>query len=421
MNVLINQEQNDAHIGYAECQLTEQQEKDQTCLGSSESQQKKTEGQKSGIKPKERLESLDALRGFDLVMLVVLEELVFKMRPVIDADWYNTFLLGFSHKEWGGFSPWDLVMPLFMFMSGVTIPYSMEKYRGTGDKIYKRLARRFVLLWIFGMICQGNLLSLDPQHIYLFSNTLQAIAVGYLFTAIIYLNTRTKTQISIAVGLLLAFWAAMEFITIGGYGGGDYTPQGNLAEGIDRMVLGRFRDKAEVVDGAVVFQEWYTYTWLLSSLNFVVTVLSGALAGELLRSKQTQRRKQMILFGAGIAMVVVGWLMDFIHPVIKHIWTSSMVLVSSGYCFLLLWAFYSWIDCMGHNRHLTFLKVYGMNSITAYVVSHVISFSSVSNSLFHGLDQYLGEWYPALITLSNAAILFGILYLMYRKRIFLRV
>ena len=371
---------------------------------------------------KERLESLDALRGFDLVMLVVLEDLVFKMRPAVNADWYNTFLLGFTHKEWEGFSPWDLVMPLFMFMSGVTIPYSMAKYRGTGGApIYKRLARRFVLLWIFGMMCQGNLLSLDPQHIYLFSNTLQAIAVGYLFTALIYLNTRTKTQIGIAVGLLLAFWAAMEFISIGGYGGGDYSPQGNLAEGIDRMVLGRFRDNAQVIDGVIVFNEWYTYTWLLSSLNFVVTVLTGTLAGELLRSNMAQRRKQYILLGTGLALVVAGWLMDGVHPVIKHIWTSSMVLVSSGYCFLLLWAFYTWIDCMGHNRHLTFLKVYGMNSITAYVVSHVVSFSSVSKSLFHGLEQYLGEWYPALISLSNAAILFIILYMMYRKRIFLRV
>ncbi len=209
---------------------------------------------------KERLESLDALRGFDLVMLVVLEDLVFKMRPAINEGWYDTFLLGFTHKEWGGFSPWDLVMPLFMFMSGVTIPYSMQKYRQSGETVYRRLARRFVLLWIFGMMCQGNLLSLDPQHIYLFTNTLQAIAVGYVFTVLIYLHTRPKTQIGIAVGLLLAFWAAMEFITIGSYGGGDYTPEGNLAEGIDRMVMGRFRDKAEVVDGVVVFKEWYTYT-----------------------------------------------------------------------------------------------------------------------------------------------------------------
>ena len=86
-----------------------------------------------------------------------------------------------------------------------------------------------------------------------------------------------------------------------------------------------------------------------------------------------------------------------------------------------MWLFYYWIDCRGHNRHLTFLKVYGMNSITAYVVSHVVNFSSVSTSLLRGLEQYTGAYYSSIIALANCAILFVILYIMYRKKIFLRV
>lgn len=371
-----------------------------------------------------RLESLDALRGFDLFCLVVLEDLVHKLGGAIDAPWYQPVVDAFTHKTWEGFSPWDLVMPLFMFMAGVTIPFSMEKYRQPGKQkeLWRRLTRRVVLLWILGMACQGNLLGLDPHRIYLFTNTLQAIAVGYLFSAILFLHTRWKAQIGIAVGLLLAFWAAMEFISFGGFGGGDYTPQGNLAEGIDRMVLGRFRDAAKVVDGQVVFAGWYTYTWILSSVNFVVTVLTGVLAGELLKSAALKEsRKVWLLVGAGAAMVALGWTWGLVHPVIKHIWTSSMVLVSSGYCFLLMALFYWWIDVRGHNRHLTMLKVYGMNSITAYAVSHIISFSSISRSLFHGLEQYIGDYYPVLIHLSNATILFLILLIMYKRKIFLRV
>ena len=373
---------------------------------------------------KQRLASLDALRGLDLLMLVAVDRIVFKLQPLIHADWYNTFLQGFSHKEWEGFSPWDLVMPLFMFMSGVTIPYSLARYRQYNTErgaFYRRLIRRVLLLWVLGMVCQGNLLSLDSQHIYLFSNTLQAIAVGYLFAALLFVYTKPRTQVLVAIGLLITFWAAMEFVTIGGYGGGDYSAQGNLAEGIDRMVLGRFRDRAEMVDGVVVFQDWYTYTWLLSSLNFVVTVLTGVFAGELLRSNKTTGIKQRWLLGLGVGMVAAGWLLGLVHPVIKHIWTSSMTLVSSGYSFLLLWIFYSWIDCRGHRSGLTFLKVYGMNSITAYVVSNVVSFSSVSESLLHGTEQFLGEGYPALIAFANAAIVFGILYVMYKRGVFLRV
>ena len=276
------------------------------------------------------------------------------------------------------------------------------------------------------MMVQGNLLALNPERIYLFTNTLQAIAVGYFFSAIIYLHTSWKTQVGIAIALLLAFWGAMEWITIGGYGGGDYTPHGNLAEGIDTMVLGRFRDTAQVIDGEVVVKASYTYTWILSSLNFVVTVLTGVLAGEALRNSKSINSKFKIntvglLLGAGVVMVALGWTWGLVHPVIKHIWTGSMVLVSSGYCFILMGLFYWWIDCRGHNKHLTLLKVYGMNSITAYVVSHVISFRSISKSLFFGLEQYVGDYYDFIIQFSNVAILFIILYILYRNKIFLRV
>ena len=370
-----------------------------------------------------RLESLDALRGFDLFCLVALSEVLWPLSEALDKPWMNKVMEWFTHKEWEGFSPWDLVMPLFMFMAGAAIPYSLAKYREGADRkgFYVRLTRRVVLLWLLGMIVQGNLLALDPQRIYLFTNTLQAIAVGYFFSAIIFLHTSWKTQIGIAVGLLLVFWAAMEFLTLGTYGGGDYTPHGNLAEGIDMVVLGRFRDTARIIDGQVVVREHYTYTWVLSSLNFIVTVLTGVLAGEALKSKMQQGRKVGLLLGAGVALVVLGWTLDLWHPVIKHIWTSSMVLVSSGYCFLLMALFYFWIDCLGHNQHLTFLKIYGMNSITAYVVSHVLNFTSVSKSLLFGLKQYVGDYYSFVIEFCNVAIIFLILYLLYRNKIFIRV
>ena len=399
---------------------------------------------------KKRLESLDALRGFDLLMLVAVSDLVEELAEVIDKPWMGAVMECFTHKKWEGFSPWDLVMPLFMFMAGVAIPYSLtpnpSPRRGEpndkqlksapswrsrfspllGEGVGVRLCRRILLLWIFGMMVQGNLLALNPERIYLFTNTLQAIAVGYFFSAIIYLHTSWKTQVGIAIALLLAFWGAMEWITIGGYGGGDYTPHGNLAEGIDTMVLGRFRDTAQVIDGEVVVKASYTYTWILSSLNFVVTVLTGVLAGEALRNSKSINSKFKIntvglLLGAGVVMVALGWTWGLVHPVIKHIWTGSMVLVSSGYCFILMGLFYWWIDCQGHNKHLTLLKVYGMNSITAYVVSHVISFRSISKSLFFGLEQYVGDYYDFIIQFSNVAILFIILYILYRNKIFLRV
>ena len=178
----------------------------------------------------------------------------------------------------------------------------------------------------------------------------------------------------------------MEFITIQGYGGGNYTPDGNLAEWIDREVLGRFRDGASIVNGEVSFPQWYRYTWILSSLNFGVTVLTGTFAGYILKNKEQAPKQKLIwLIAIGVAMVAIGWIWGIWHPVIKKIWTSSMVLVSSGYCFLLMALFYYIIDYKGWKKHTEWLKVYGMNSIVAYMLAMCVNFSCIGHSLFHGL------------------------------------
>ena len=372
-----------------------------------------------------RLESLDALRGFDLFLLVGLEAVMHALDGAIDAPWFDRLMWCFTHVDWEGFSSWDLVMPLFMFMSGITIPFALARYKREQRRgeAYRRIIKRVVLLWIFGMICQGNLLGLNPDRIYLYSNTLQAIAMGYLISSLLYLNTSVKTQIIVAATLLLAFWGCMEWIQVGGYGDGCYTPDGNLAEWIDRVVLGRFRDGASVNDaGEVIFAPWYTYTWVLSSMTFGVTTLTGMFAGHILKSSTTSpQRKFYLLAAIGVALIALGWLWNLQMPVVKKLWTSSMVLVSSGYCFVLMALFYWIIDYKGCNKHIGWLKVYGMNSIVAYMLATCVNFSSVSRSLFYGLQQYVGDFYPALIALSNATIVYLILWVMYRQKVFLKI
>ncbi len=370
-----------------------------------------------------RLESLDALRGFDLFFLVALGPLMHSLARTANVEWLNESMWVFSHVSWEGFSPWDLIMPLFLFMSGISMPFSLSRYKSISDKrpLLRRLAKRILLLWIFGMMCQGNLLALDPNTIYLYSNTLQAIATGYLITALLFLFTSRRTQIITVVVLLLVYWTAMQFITVDGYGGGNYTPQGNLAEWIDNTVLGRFRDTAQVIDGKVVVADWYHYTWILSSLNFGVTVLTGLFAGYIAKDKIEEKKKLKLYFGTGITMVIAGWLWNFQMPVIKTIWTSSMVLVSSGYCFLLMGLFYYWIDYKGHRSGITWLKVYGMNSIVAYMLANVVNFRCIGESLFYGLEQYMGSYYSFLMTLWNIGAVYVIIWFMYKRGIFLKV
>lgn len=371
-----------------------------------------------------RLASLDALRGFDLFFLIALGPIVRSFASAADAGWLNDSMWLFNHFAWEGFSPWDLIMPLFLFMSGASVPYALSKYRSgkaTHSELARHLAKRVALLWIFGMICQGNLLGLDPNRIFLYSNTLQAIATGYLVTALLFVFTSRRTQFIVAPALLIVYWALMQFVTVDGYGGGNYTPDGNLAEWVDRTVLGRFRDGASVADGKVVFAEWYHYTWILSSINFAVTVLTGLFAGYIAKDQMSDSRKLQWYFLGGVAMIILGVLWGLQMPIIKPIWTSSMVLFSSGWCFVLMGLFYYWVDCKGHKRGSEWLRVFGMNSIAAYMLVEVFNFRCLGTPLFHGLEQYIGAWYQFLLTVWNAAVIYVILLYLHKRGIFLKV
>ncbi|HOY52725.1 MAG TPA: hypothetical protein PLX49_13175, partial [Prolixibacteraceae bacterium] len=252
-----------------------------------------------------RLGSIDVLRGFDLFCLTFFQPVLMAVSRVADLPFIRAITPQFEHVAWEGFVFWDMIMPLFMFMAGASMPYAFAKYTGRDGrhKLYRRIFRRVLLLWLFGMICQGNLLGLDPQKIYLFSNTLQAIAIGYLISALLFLHLRLRWQILISAGLLLTYWALLTFVQAGSFGGGNFTPDYNLAEYVDRVVLGRFRDGVTVTEAGLDFGN-YRYTWILSSLNFGVTVMTGVFAGQIMKGNRPKMEKVQWLVITGIAMVV---------------------------------------------------------------------------------------------------------------------
>lgn len=372
---------------------------------------------------KQRLESLDVLRGADLFFLLAIGPIVRRFIKLVDQPWLNECYWLFDHVAWEGFSPWDIIMPLFVFMTGITIPFALGRIREErryGTALW-RIVRRVVILWLFGMICQGGLLDKDPNTIYLYSNTLQAIAVAYAASALLFLFTKLRTQIIVAAVLLLGYWAAMEFVSVDGFGGGDYTPEKNLAEWVDNTVLGRFRDGAKVVDGDVVFNTEYHCTWILSSLTFIVTGLLGMFAGVVAKSKMEERRKLWWFAGTGVALVVAGLIWSIWHPIIKMIWTSSMTLFSGGICFLLLWLCYYLIDYKGYRRGLTLFKVYGMNSIAAYMMPKFVKTRAILSGLLAFLPFVMGEeWAGFAVRVADAVVIYLLLYYMYKREIFLK-
>lgn len=364
-----------------------------------------------------RLASLDILRGADMFLLLFLGPIFHSLCEVYPGS--TAWLAGQTeHVAWEGFVLWDIIMPLFLFMSGVTIPFSMAKYKEgvrPDGKFYLKLLKRFCLLFLLGWIVQGNLLDFDWKTFHPFANTLQAIAVGYVVAALLFVHCDFKWQVVGAAVFFAAYWIAFACT------GMNLDGQENIAMVIDKAVLGAHRDGVRwAADGSWSFDPRYEYTWILSSLNFAVTVLLGSFAGQMLRGeRRTPARRAGLAALTGAGLIAAGLALSPLFPIIKKIWSSTMTLYSGGICFLLLALTYYVVDVRGWHKGLDWLKIYGMNAITAYTLSHVIDFTSVSESLFYSLSPR--PWYPILLALLNASIVFAILWLLYRKKVFLKV
>lgn len=351
-----------------------------------------------------RLASLDILRGADMFLLRFLQPVVIAIGFAGQWPWFNGVMHQLDHEVWEGFRCWDIIMPLFLFMVGAAMPFAFAKYAAPGAdrrKLYLRIARRFLLLFIAGAIVQGNLLALNPALIRVYTNTLQAIACGYVIASVIILNFGMRGQLVATAALLLVYTVPM-------YLWGDFTVIGNFAYKVDLALLGDLRGDP-------------TYTWVWSSLTFGVTVMLGAFAGEIMRSQPRTGRTAAILTAIGVLLIAAALIWSPWMPIIKRIWSASMTLFSGGICFLLMALSFYVVDCCGIHRGLDWLKIYGTNAITAYMIGEVVNFRSIVHSLTFGLQQYLGDFYGAWLTFGNFLILFLILRYMYRHKIFLKI
>jgi predicted acyltransferase len=361
----------------------------------------------------ERVVSIDALRGFDMFWIIG-GGAVFASLHDISANpttaWIRTQL---NHVKWEGFRFEDLIMPLFLFIVGVVMPYSFAKRSNLGQsniRLYLHIIKRTVILFILGMIAQGNLLDYDLSKLHIFSNTLQAIAAGYIVAAVIMLNLGIRWQIAATGILLVLFWLLMVLVPVPGYGAGVLTPDGNLAIYIDRVILGRF------IDGTNP-----PYTWILSCMTFPCTVMLGVMAGHLLRSDKVGIRKVLWLLAAGGGCIVAGLLGNLFFPIIQHIWTSSFVLFSGGLCFMLLALFYLVIDVLGFRKWALGFVVIGTNAIAVYMAVHIINFRDIGGVFVRGLEKHIGNWYPFIYASAGFAIVWLILWWMYRKKTFIKI
>lgn len=357
-----------------------------------------------------RILSVDALRGFDMFWIVG-GEMIFKSLDKIFQNSTTAWIsMQLDHVDWLGFRFYDIIMPLFLFIVGVAMPFSFSKRLAAGDskvKIMAHVVKRVIVLWVLGMMVQGHLLSYSLEKIHFYSNTLQAIAAGYLVASVLLLYTKAIGQIVISVSLMLVYWLVMAFLPVNGISG-IYLPEQNAAIYIDKMLLGSFQDGT-------------TYSWILSSLNFAATTMLGVFAGYILRSGYTSYRKvaYLLIFAGTCYILAIAW--HPVHPIIKHIWTGSFVFYAGSFCIVLLVLFYLVIDVWNFKAWSKFFIIIGANAIVAYVASHLFDFRHVSDIFIRGLEQYVGSGYHLVRYTGGFLVLFGLLWYMYAKKIFVKV
>jgi predicted acyltransferase len=362
------------------------------------------------VKPN-RILSIDVLRGFDMLLIIFADRFFMGLHEGAGTSFTGLLANQFDHPDWFGSTFYDIIMPLFLFVVGAVIPFSLSKRMQEDTStaaIYGKLIKRFVILFILGWIVQGNLLALDSAQFHIFSNTLQAIAVGYFFSCIAYINLTRKWLYFIFAFCLISYALILTIPNVPGIGKSVLLPDRNFALYVDQLVFGKFDDGLQ-------------YTWLLTGLGFTATTLSGIFAGELIKSNLPRNKVALYLFLVGIVSLALGLIWGIWHPIIKKIWTSSFVLASSGVCYLLLALFYWIIDVKGKIKWSFPLKVIGMNAITAYVLSHVINFSKVADFLLFGLEQYTGAYYGMIATIGGFGLLYLLLWYMYQNKTFIKV
>lgn len=355
----------------------------------------------------DRLKSLDVLRGLDMMVLVGLS-------PVVNAAnsaWGlpEGFMRQWTHF-WGGFTFYDIIMPLFIFMCGAAVPLAMRKRLTPegrpGKGFFRHIAARLALLWVFGMIVQGNLLTLDPMKISPFNNTLQSIAIGYVVVALAQLLPRIWHRVAAAVLCTAAYGVLMAAV-------GDYSKDGNVAQIVEQWIL-----RLVVPEGSSAFAT-HGYTWFLTSLMFAAMTFAGSFATEILRRPERGAVKAWMLAAYGAAMLAAGWALTPWVPMIKHIFTVSFSLQAMGWCTLALAALYALVDVAGFTKGTGPIVLWGRTALTAYMVWHVFrpAIKLASADLTRGLAHLAGEPFAAFAaSLVAVAIVHLVLVAWSRRR-----
>ncbi|TGE76080.1 DUF5009 domain-containing protein [Pseudoalteromonas sp. KS88] len=369
---------------------------------------------------KKRLASLDALRGMDMFWILGGQSIFAALFVLTGWTGWKVFEAHTLHSTWHGFTFYDLIFPLFIFLSGVAMglaPKRIDHLPWSERKVfYRKAIKRLFLLCALGVMYNhgwgtGIPLALDEIR---YASVLGRIAIAWFFCAMLVWHTSLRTQAYTAAGLLLGYWVLMSFIPVPGGSAGDLSAAGSWNAWFDKYLLPGISYQNRAVDPEGV----------LSSIPAIVNAMIGVFAGQLIAkaSKLGEWKVAGILFASGVLSVCLGWLWDLQFPVNKELWTSSFVLVTVGWSAILLAIFYALVDILNGQKLAYPFVIIGANSIIIYLASSLVNWEYISLSVFGGfIAAVSSNWQPLLAVVALLLVQMLVLHWMYKRKIFVSV
>ena len=364
----------------------------------------------------QRLMSLDTLRGFDMFFIMGLSGLIVSLC----ALWPNAFTAEIAqqmgHVKWNGLQHHDTIFPLFLFLAGVSFPFSLAKQRENGattGKIYAKIFRRAAMLIFLGMVYNG-LFQLDFANLRV-ASVLARIGLAWMGAALLFVNFGVKTRAWIAAAILVIYALLSKFVCAPDMPGADpLSMEGSLVGWVDRLLM----------PGRLIYDNGrFDPEGLLSAVPAVVTAMFGRFTGELIRSeKYTGNRKTVMMLIGGAILAVVAYVGNFFVPINKMLWSSTFVCAVGAYSLIMMAIFYYIVDVKGWQKWTLVFRVVGMNSITIYLAQRIISFSGINKFFFGGLAGLCSEAVGEVILDAGFVVVCWLfLYFLYKKKVFLKI
>ena len=364
---------------------------------------------------KHRFLFLDALRGFDMLLISGAGSFLVLLHGKTNIAWIDAVANQFKHPAWNGFTFYDFIFPLFLFLAGVSLSISVDraiKKSVPNSKIINKALRRACILILIGIAYKNAPIPFNEPSQIRFGSVLGRIGIATFFATVLFLNFDVRKRILWIAGILLSYYAALFLIPVPGYGAGDLSFEGNLVGWIDRTFMpGR------------LLQGTYDELAILTQLPSLCLTLFGVIAGELMmRSDLSPSKKTLRSLGIGASLIVSALIWNIHFPINKHLWTSSFILLTAGMAYIFLAAFYWIIEIRKIRRWAFFFQVIGVNSLLIYLVYRFVNFGQIAQLIFGGIFEFFPEpWHEVLRSLTAMILVWLFLYFCYRKKLFLKV